>query len=473
MDGELTHGELVRAVTSTAAAFAAAGVTPDDTVAVSPASQIQHLVSSLALGYLGARQVAISRSDPAPTQQNVAARLKVGATIAERAADLHTATPLIAPPPPDAKSLRGLPGAALAPAPGGGRPFIYVRTSGTTGLPKLGAVTHDMARHRILPLAIDGPDCRLLSIVDMDFLVTTESAYRCLSAGGCVVIFEGTRILDLAAFARAQRVTYLSGTPMHAGLLLDLDRDGEFLFPDLAAFRLGTAATPDRLRRRILREISPHTFISYGNTELGVIALATPDLVRTIPAVVGAALEGIEAEIVDPQGRAVPPGEPGELRLRAPRMIEGYLDDPEATAKAFRDGWFNTGDLVERAPDGTLVNLRRGDDLMIFDGINISPSEIENVLLRHPGVADAVAFGIRNPSHGDVPTVAVITKSDIGRNDLLAFAKSWLGVRAPKGLLIVDAFPRNSAGKVLRRELATMFLKDYHARGSAEGVKSR
>ena len=106
------------------------------------------------------------------------------------------------------------------------------------------------------------------------------------------------------------------------------------------------------------------------------------------PGSVGKAVPGVGVEVIDDDGVAVPSGTAGRLRVRSNGMCDGYLDDPGETARSFRDGWFVTGDRVELTPRGTLIHHGRADELIIYDGVNIYPAEIENVLMKHPAVTD-------------------------------------------------------------------------------------
>ena len=163
--------------------------------------------------------------------------------------------------------------------------------------------------------------------------------------------------------------------------------------------------------------------------------------------------------------------------MKSAGMISGYVDEPAETTQAFRDGWFYAGDLAEFTPDGELIHHGRADDLMILDGINIYPGEIENVLLRHPAVAEAAAFPIRSVARGDIPIAAVITKSQASEDELLSHCRSWLGLHAPHGLMIVPKLPRNAVGKLLKNELVRLFRRQLGKRQSEHspdrGIRTR
>ena len=136
-------------------------------------------------------------------------------------------------------------------------------------------------------------------------------------------------------------------------------------------------------------------------------------------------------------------------------MFEGYLNDPESTGRSLIDGWFYPGDLGKMTPDGQLIHCGRGDQMMIFNGINIYPAEIEQCVTGHPAVTDATAFPLKSPVHQDIPVCAISLKqgSAITEQELLAYLNERLGFRSPKRLIALKKIPRNEQGKIIRHEL--------------------
>jgi long-chain acyl-CoA synthetase len=140
-------------------------------------------------------------------------------------------------------------------------------------------------------------------------------------------------------------------------------------------------------------------------------------------------------------------------------MVQGYVGDADATRRHFDGGWFYPGDLVRQLPGGALSVLGRKDDMMILNGINIFPSEVERVLESFPGVRHAVCFPLGSPVHGEIPVAAVeLTRPDAATPDALAsFARGQLGVRSPRKIVVMDELPRNAQGKIVKRDLARHF----------------
>jgi acyl-coenzyme A synthetase/AMP-(fatty) acid ligase len=165
---------------------------------------------------------------------------------------------------------------------------------------------------------------------------------------------------------------------------------------------------------------------------------------------------GVVLEIVETDGRPVAAGAIGELRTSSDTMVRGYLDDPAADRRHYRNGWFYPGDLACWSEDGQVIFKGRADDMMIFNGINIYPREIEICLQEHPDVLEAISFPLRSERHGDIPAVAVRLRTAVSEDALLGFAREHLGPRAPRRVIVVEHLPRNAAGKPLVRELAAL-----------------
>jgi acyl-CoA synthetase (AMP-forming)/AMP-acid ligase II len=214
---------------------------------------------------------------------------------------------------------------------------------------------------------------------------------------------------------------------------------------------------PFRLRQAVLAHVTPHLHVSYGTTETGGVCLAYPHEHDDPREPVGRPVAGVDVEIVDGDRRPLAPGEVGEIRLRAAGMVDHYVGDPETTRRRFEDGWFYPGDLGARLPGGALCVQGRLDDMMILNGMNIFPAEVERVLESMPGVRHAARLAVRSPVHGDIPVAAVEVAPDGPAPDAISrFAREQLGMRAPRRVVVLDALPRNAGGKVVKREIAAL-----------------
>jgi len=193
---------------------------------------------------------------------------------------------------------------------------------------------------------------------------------------------------------------------------------------------------------------------AYGAAELGYVAGASVDLLENQPGAVGFVAPGIEVQAVDAEHRPLAPGGEGLLRIRSATCVDAYLGDPEASALAFRDGWFYPGDVGAVTERGLVSVSGRSGEMINAGGVKASPRDIENVVLQNPDVAEAAAFAMNNPATGvDEIWVAIVQKKPIIMEAMHRHCLDKLGQRAPRSILIAEKLPRNERGKVLHEEL--------------------
>jgi acyl-CoA synthetase (AMP-forming)/AMP-acid ligase II len=196
--------------------------------------------------------------------------------------------------------------------------------------------------------------------------------------------------------------------------------------------------------------------LGYGLTETTATVTAPDRELPVAPGSVGRAMPGTELRVVDPEsGADLGPGEPGELWVRGPQTMAGYLHRPDATAAMIdADGWLRTGDLVVVDDEGQLFIVDRLKELIKVNAFQVAPAELEAVLAAHPAVADAAVIGRPDADSGELPVAAVVARAALDAEDLMA----WVAARvAPykriRAVRFVDAIPRTPAGKILRRVL--------------------
>jgi long-chain acyl-CoA synthetase len=169
-------------------------------------------------------------------------------------------------------------------------------------------------------------------------------------------------------------------------------------------------------------------------------------------------LPGVEVRLVDIDGTDALAGDPGEVWVRGPNVFAGYWGDPEATGRVLTpEGWLRTGDIAVTDDDGWLTLVDRAKDLVIVSGFNVYPAEVEEVLLQHPDVDDAVVVGEPHPRTGETVVAYVVPAAgrELDRRDLIRFAQARLArYKLPTRVDVVDAVPRTFGGKVARRALA-------------------
>jgi fatty-acyl-CoA synthase len=219
----------------------------------------------------------------------------------------------------------------------------------------------------------------------------------------------------------------------------------------------GAAPAPDELLRQ-MSAIFPGTQIlaAFGQTEMSPVTcmLLGEDAIRKRGSV-GKVIPTVAARVVDENMNDVAVGEVGEIVYRAPTLMSGYWNNPEATAEAFAGGWFHSGDLVRMDDEGYVWVVDRKKDMIISGGENIYCAEVENVLAGHPRIVEVAVIGRAHEKWGEVPiAVAAVTGDHLRIEDLGEYLTERLArYKHPKALEIVDALPRNPAGKVLKTEL--------------------
>jgi len=221
----------------------------------------------------------------------------------------------------------------------------------------------------------------------------------------------------------------------------------------------GSAALPVRTLER-WREISGHTLLErYGMTEIGM-ALSNPLRGERRPGFVGTPLPGVEVRLVDERGAPVVAGTPGELQVRGPTVFLEYWRRPDATAAAFQDGWFRTGDVAALERGSYRILGRSSVDIIKTGGYKISALEIEEVLRTHPAVAECAVVGVEDAEWGERVCAALelAPACDLTLSELQGWVKERLApYKVPRALSVVRALPRNALGKVMKPEVAKLF----------------
>jgi acyl-CoA synthetase (AMP-forming)/AMP-acid ligase II len=336
-------------------------------------------------------------------------------------------------------------------------------TSGTTGRSK-GAMT---AHHQSLAVARAWAECGGLTSTDRYLVVNPffhtfgykAGILACLVSGATLVpqlVYDAGRAMSLVA---SEGITVLPGPPTIYQTILDHPgRDS----CDLSSLRLavtGAATVPVALIERMRRELTFESVLTaYGLTEAVVATMCRPgDDPKTVATTSGRAAAGFEVRIAGPDGDEAKPGDPGEVLLRGPNLMLGYLDDDDATRAAIdADGWLHTGDIGRVDADGYLTITDRLKDMYICGGFNVYPAEVEQVLARLDGVAESVVIGVPDERLGEVGKAYIVTRPGFALSEsaVLAFCRERLaGYKMPRRVVFRDDLPRTPAGKPLKRVL--------------------
>jgi long-chain acyl-CoA synthetase len=342
---------------------------------------------------------------------------------------------------------------------------IIIYTSGTTGKPKGCLLTHSNvianARQISSWLGFTEAD-RLLTIMPLFHMnavsVTTMSA---LYAGGSTVVspkFSASRFWQIIS---DYQITSFGSVATMLSMLLSTYPDGVPAGLNTQQLRFamcGSAPVPAEVMKRFEETFDCLVVEGYGLSESTCRSTFNPPDQRRRPGSCGLPI-GNEMRIVDEEDRDVPEGSLGEIVLRGENILKGYYKNPDATASAFRNGWFHTGDIGYRDADGFYYIVDRKSDMIIRGGENIYPREIDEVLYQHPGVAAAAVVGVPDDLYGEEVAAAIVLKNGakISEPEVIEFCKAHLAdYKCPKTVHFVDDIPKGPTGKLLKRELAQM-----------------
>lgn len=348
----------------------------------------------------------------------------------------------------------------------GDDPYNIFYSSGTTGLPKGIVHTHAIRAgygtlfgqaYRMTPESVA---LHAGSIVfNGSFLTFMPSMVL-----GCTFILMQQFDADqLIALIERERVTHIKMVPSQIIAMLHAPSFDPARLASLEM--LGSVGAPlHREHKDALARLLPGRFCElYGLTEGFMTILDNADFARK-PDSVGAPIRFYEMRIVDPQGNDLAPGEIGEIIGRGPLMMPGYYKRPDLTETAIRDGWLYSGDLGYVDEDGFLYLVDRQKDMIISGGVNVYPRDIEEILARHPAVREVAVFGVPDEKWGESPVASVILNRPNAAT--AADLRHWLNERVEarfqkvREVVILDAFPRSTAGKTLKRVLRQPYWAD-------------
>ncbi|MFG2602878.1 long-chain fatty acid--CoA ligase [Streptomyces sp. NPDC048514] len=347
-------------------------------------------------------------------------------------------------------------------------PAVIFYTSGTTGVPKGAVLSHFNLVMNATVNAFDANDIRADDIAlgalplfhAFGQTVSLNSTWR---AGATLVLlprFDAARAIELMA---AEGVNTFHGVPTMFVALAAAAADATAL-PRLRVCISGGASLPVAVLERFEAAFGAKIYEGYGLSETSPTATVNQAAFGTRPGTIGHPLWGVDAEIAraEVEGRIelLPAGELGEVVIRGHNVFSGYLGRPEATAEALVDGWFRTGDLGTKDEDGFLRIVDRKKDVIIRGGYNVYPREVEEVLVRHPGIAQAAVIGLPDELHGEEVCAVVVPApgTALDATDLTEWSKQHLGRhKYPRRVEFAEALPLGPSMKVLKRELRARY----------------
>jgi fatty-acyl-CoA synthase len=339
-------------------------------------------------------------------------------------------------------------------------PLVIMYTSGTTGDPKGAVLSHKNflfgAIHSLIGYGISS-NCKSLVVAPLFHIgALAASATPVIYAGGSLVLKSFDNPSDVVQLICTEKINYMFAVPVMFEMMAKTDAWEEADFSHVYFFIAGGASMSVDLIRKYQERKGVRFVQGYAMTEtLRLTSLDLEDSIRKAGSV-GKEVFHTHLRIVDESGKDVPPGEVGEVVVKGPTVLLKYWNKAQETQAAFRDGWFYTGDLGKQDREGFLYIVGRKVDMIISSGENIYAAEVERAIESIPQVAEAAAVGMPDPKRGEVVAAFVLLNKGAAMTEeglIEVLHEKIAPFKIPKKVVFVKEFPRNSAGKILKREL--------------------
>jgi fatty-acyl-CoA synthase len=339
-------------------------------------------------------------------------------------------------------------------------PLFIMYTSGTTGDPKGAVLTHGNilfgAIHSLVGYGVNHTYKSLVVAPLFHIGGLVASATPVIYAGGSLVLQSFYNASEVIKLIQREKINYMFAVPVMFQVMTKSEEWDKADFSHVHYFISGGAPIPTPVIRMYQEEKGVYFVQGYGMTEAGrLTSLLLEDSIRKAGSV-GKELFHLQLRIVDKNDRDVAPGEAGEIIVKGPNVFTQYWNKPKETAEAIRDGWFHTNDMGRRDEEGFVYVIGRKQELIISSGENIYPAEVERVIQALPQVREAAAVAMPDETRGEV-VAAFVTLHEgqqITEDELThALDGQIANFKIPKKVIFVTDFPRNPAGKILKREL--------------------
>lgn len=346
-------------------------------------------------------------------------------------------------------------------------PCVIIYTSGTTGNPKGAILTHGNLISNVKAFGAALPPTTAA-----DNILCVLPMYHCfawtcavlfpLSVGASITVLEAFSPKETIAAIKENQVTVVFGVPP---IYNYLSRIGEAA--DLQSVRIfvsGGAALPQKVAAQFQQKYSAPILEGYGLSEASPVVAINPNN-KTKFCSIGRALPGLNVRVVNARGETLPPGEVGELTVQGPSVMQGYYNLPLETSRALRNGWLHTGDIAYQDIEGYFFIVDRLKDMIIINGENVYPREIEELLYAFPGVVEAAVIGKPDTLRGEAVCAYIALEEGVAfdRKAIRDYLQPLLAAyKMPRDILQVDALPKNKTGKIMKR-----LLREQVAAGSS------
>jgi long-chain acyl-CoA synthetase len=467
----LRYRELDRAARGVATSLRERGLGPGERVALLIPNVPEFTIAYFGVLYAGCTVVPLNVLLSAPEVryhlEDSGAKLLVAHPLFEapaREGARLAGVPIVAAEGSGPGTLAGLAAAAPASAlhatqPGDTAVILY--TSGTTGKPKGAELTHSnlllncaLIVPRLVPI---GPqDVALAALPLFHSFGQTCIQNAAIAAGASFTLLP--RFAPEEAFEAMERdgVTLFAGVPTMYHALLHHPVRRAYELSKLRWCLSGGSAMPVEVMKAFEAKYGVEILEGYGLSETSPVATFNAPGRPRHPGSIGYPVWGVEIAILDDRDRPLGDGEPGEIAIRGHNVMKGYLGRPGATKEALRGGWFHSGDIGVRDPDGSYRIVDRKKDMLIRGGFNVYPREVEEVLYAHPEVLEAAVIGVPHESHGEEVKAVVVRRpgTALDVDGVIAFCRERLAAyKYPRVVEFRDELPKGPTGKILKREL--------------------
>ncbi len=372
-----------------------------------------------------------------------------------------------------------VPGQAVLPKPGPDDLAQLQYTGGTTGTPKGVMLTHRNIVTNAFQCRYWVPDFRegnevFLGVIPFFHAYGLSTCQNLAVMTGCsIVLLPRFQVVDVLRAIQRDRISVFSGIPTMFSKISEFPQAHRYDFRSLRVCLSGGSGLPADVQERFERLTGVRISEGYGLTEAGPVTHCNPIYGEHPRGSMGLPFPDTDARIVDLETgrRDVPIGDIGELMVRGPQVMRGYWNNEAETKAVLCDGWLRTGDIARRDDRGFFFIVDRKKDLIISRGENVYPREVEEVLLQHPAVGDAVVIGIPHPLYGEAVKAYVVARSgrSVTERELIEHCGCLLArFKVPTAVEFRSELPRTVVGKVLRR-----LLRDEHIRTSDAAAAQR